>query len=85
MTTMYNNHFSEYEEPNTWEESLSRVIEKYNQITSRAEMCRFINNNVMPNSNPMDEAITRECVSVAKNLLDTMTYQYNNRIYSEEV
>lgn len=94
LATLHGNHFSDYEEPNTWEDNLSKVIEKYNTMTAKAEMCRFINNNKL-STTPVDDYVTRECISIGKQLIDTMITQYNesetidllndgHMIYSEE-
>lgn len=42
LVTLHDGHFDAYEEPNSWESELSKVISAYRAIESRVEMCRIV-------------------------------------------
>ena len=42
---LYDWHFSEYQEPSTWEESSSSLLELYRKSVAKIELCRLIDDN----------------------------------------
>lgn len=67
MAKIYDNHFSEYQEPNTWRSELAKVIDMYNTMNSRVEMCRIIRDNDL---NSVNSEVLNECASIGKGLVD---------------
>lgn len=42
---MYDWHFSEYQEPSTWNETISSLLDSYRKSVAKIEMCRLIEDN----------------------------------------
>ena len=70
LVTLHENHFDAYEEPDSWESELSKVISAYRAIQSRVEMCRIVNDNKI--GKQKDNTVSQDCLVVAKRLMDFM-------------
>lgn len=77
LTKLYDGHFDKYEEPSTWRTELARVMDMYNAMKSKLEMCRIVENNGL--RKPKDHSIINECISITKDLLYYPT-KVNNEI-----
>lgn len=64
---LYDGHFSEYDEPCSWEADVTKVMDAYNRMLSRVEMCRIVENSGL--SLHKDNAVLNECISVARGLV----------------
>ena len=72
LAVLHDGHFDEYEEPDTWESDLNKVIDAYRAIDSRVEMVRLLSDHEISTS--VDTNIVSECASVARDLLKTPLY-----------
>ena len=72
LAVLHDGHFDEYEEPDTWESDLNKVIDAYRAIDSRVEMVRLLSDHEISTS--IDTNIVSECASVARDLLKTPLY-----------
>ena len=78
FANLYHSHFSEYEEPSTWEDSIEKVMEAYNRMLSRIEMCRLVQDSGS-NINT-DNSVLQECISITKDILRRPLFELNNGI-----
>lgn len=70
---LYDKHFSEYEEPCTWQDAMASLMDKYKSTNNRVEMCRIINDNGLSNK-PMDVNAVAECAAMNASLFNTAKY-----------
>lgn len=70
---LYDKHFSEYEEPCTWQDAMASLMDKYKSTNNRVEMCRIINDNGLSNK-PMDVNTVAECAAMNASLFNTAKY-----------
>lgn len=68
LTSLHDWHFDEYQEPNSWEVELAKVMDAYKAINSKVEMCRIISNHGL-NKNEVNNNIVAECASIARDLV----------------
>ena len=74
LVTLHDKHFTKYTEPSTWESDLARVVDVYNSMVAKKEMCVIVgsirgeqkNNNVL-----------NDCIQVAKKLVDYSLFTYS--------
>ena len=66
LTTLYDGHFIQYEEPSTWETDLAKVMDVYRSMSSKVEMCRIIKDHKL--SSDKDVSVVHECAAIAKRL-----------------
>ena len=69
LTDLHDKHFNEYQEPNTWESDLAKVMDSYKAINSKIEVNRIIEDHDL--AEQKDNSILNECASVAHSLLQT--------------
>lgn len=69
LVKLYDGHFSEYEEPSTWESSLSKVIDAYNSMVSKVDMIRLIDSTNMSTKPSSSTEVINDCISINKRLL----------------
>lgn len=70
LTTLHGSHFEEYEEPNTWESEVYRLVDKYNASVSQIQMCRLVGDAKISRKNTAARsAIMNECLDINRNLL----------------
>lgn len=74
LSTLYDKHFTEYEEPSTWENDLARVIDLYNKMIAKKEMCIIVKSI---NDKQKDNTILNDCIQVAKKLIDYSLFTYS--------
>lgn len=74
LAKLYDKHFIEYNEPSTWENDLAKVIDKYNTMTAKKEMCTIINSI---NGKQKSNEILNECIQVARKLIDYSLFAYS--------
>ena len=41
LTKLYDKSFSDYEEPNTWEEQFSKLMDEYHKVSGKKQMLDF--------------------------------------------
>ena len=75
LVQLSDNHFNNYQEPCTWEQEIAKVIDIYNKMQSKVEMCKIITDLDLPRHKDRGEAIIRQCVDVNKDLL-----RYSSRV-----
>jgi len=74
LVSLYDNHFSEYTEPSTWESDLAKVIDTYNKMIAKKEMCRIVGSIKDEQKN---NEVLNECIQVAKKLVDYSLFTYS--------
>ena len=67
LANLYDGHFEQYEEPNSWESELAKVIDAYKAINSKLEINRLIGDHNL--AEQKDNGVLVECASVAHDLL----------------
>ena len=67
LANLYDGHFEQYEEPNSWESELAKVIDAYKAINSKLEINRLIGDHNL--AEQKDNGLLIECASVAHDLL----------------
>ena len=79
-TTLYDGHFTEYQEPDTWEYDWAKVLDIYNSINSKKEMVRLISDigKSKQNNNVHLEAVDK---TIAKLTNFAKIYNYTNEEY----
>lgn len=70
MANLYDNHFSIYQEPDTWRTELSKVIDAYNAMNSRVEMCRLVKDVDINCKKQNNNVVVNECIQINKKLLE---------------
>ena len=63
----HDGHFDQYEEPNSWELELSKVIDAYRSMCSKVEVCRIIRDHGFREQK--DNSVSNECISIGKSLI----------------
>ena len=74
LTSLYDKHFIEYEEPSTWESDLAKVIDMYRNMIAKKEMCTIIGDI---KGEQQDNTVVSQCIEIAKNLIDFQLYAYS--------
>lgn len=67
LANLYNNHFTEYQEPSTWRTDLAKVVDMYKSMIAKKEMCTIVSDIT---GEQKDNSVLNECIGVAKNLID---------------
>lgn len=71
LAKLHDGHFDEYEEPSTWREELSKVMDKYNKMQSKKDMIRLISDhNLSTKNNNQNLDVIDECISINKSLIN---------------
>ena len=78
LATLYDKHFIEYEEPSTWENDLAKVIDIYNSMVAKKEMCVIIGDIRGEQKNNI---VLNDCLQVAKKLIDYSLFTYSQEEY----
>ena len=63
-----NNHFSRYEEPNTWESELAKVLDAYNSMKSKVETCTILEDHDLV-TKKTDNSVLKDCIKVTEKLI----------------
>lgn len=74
LATLYDKHFIEYEEPSTWENDLAKVVDMYNKMVAKKEMCVIIGSIKGEQKN---NVILEDCLQVAHKLIDYSLFTYS--------
>lgn len=74
LATLYDKHFTEYTEPSTWENDLAKVVDVYNKMIAKKEMCVIVGSIRGEQKN---NAILDDCLQVAKKLIDYSLFTYS--------
>ena len=74
LATLYDGHFSEYTEPSSWELDLARVVDKYNTLVGKKEICTIVGDITGKQKN--NEHLN-ESIEVAKKLVDYSLFTYS--------
>jgi hypothetical protein len=74
LTSLYDNHFTKYEEPSTWESDLAKVIDTYNAMVGKKEMCKIVNSITGEQKN---NVVNDDDIRVAKKLIDFSLFAYS--------
>lgn len=78
LANLYDNHFTQYNEPSTWENDLAKVIDLYKSMIAKKEMCVIIDDIKGIKSAESNNAIREECIPVMKKLIDFQLDAYAN-------
>lgn len=78
LVKLYDGHFTEYEEPSTWESELAKVIDIYRMMNSKKEMCSIIETVT---GKQQDIIRLDDCIAIAKKLVDYSLFAYSNQEY----
>lgn len=79
LTSLYDGHFTEYEEPCSWENDLAKVVDMYNAMVAKKEMCTIIGSIKEEQIN--NNGISEDCIQVAKTLVGFALNAYNHVEY----
>lgn len=74
LATLYDKHFTEYTEPSTWETDLAKVIDIYNKMVAKKEMCIIIGSI---NDKQSNNIILNDCIQITKKLIDYSLFTYS--------
>lgn len=70
LSQLYDGHFDDYEEPSTWKNDMAKMMDMYNCMNSKRDMCRLINDsNLDINNKYSDTTILDECIALNMNLM----------------
>ena len=72
LTTLYDSHFSEYQEPSEWRDKVNSVIDQYRATKSRKSMYKLVN---QIKDQPIDDNtnnISDEAISIAYDLVNAI-------------
>ena len=78
LAKLYDGHFTEYEEPSTWEKDLAKVIDLYNQMVAKKEMCTIVGSI---RGIEKEDRMLSDCAQIAKKLIDHSLYTYSQEEY----
>lgn len=67
LTSLYDGHFIEYQEPSTWQEQVNMVIDGYRAMTSKKSMYHLINN--INDEKPKNDEMLNAALETARDLL----------------
>lgn len=79
LTSLYDGHFIEYEEPCSWESDLARVVDMYNTMIAKKEMCTIIGS--IKGEQVCNDNISEDCMMVAKKLVGIALNAYSHTEY----
>lgn len=79
LTSLYDGHFTEYEEPCSWESDLAKVVDMYNAMMAKKEMCTIIGSIKGEQIN--NNSISEDCMQVAKKLVGFALNAYSHTEY----
>lgn len=74
LATLYDKHFTEYKEPSTWENDLAKVVDTYNRMIAKKEMCTIIGDI---RGEQRNNEVLVDCIQVAKKLVDFSLFTYS--------
>lgn len=70
---LYDKHFSEYEEPCTWMDSMNGLMDRYKATNNKVEMCRIIEDNKL-SKKPTNIQAVAQCAAMNASLIDIAKY-----------
>lgn len=71
LAQLHDGHFDKYEEPSTWRNDLSKVIDKYRSMQSKKDMVRLISDHKLTkNIINNNSTVIDECISINKSLVN---------------
>jgi len=71
LVQLHDGHFTEYEEPSSWESELAKVIDIYRKMNAKKEMCSIVTSITGKQSN---NDRLNDCIKIAKTLIDYELY-----------
>ena len=77
---LHDNHFSEYEEPNTWETELAKVLDAYSSMKSKVEMCTILEDHNLA-TKKANTSVLKDCIKVAEKLITSPIRVINSTQY----
>jgi hypothetical protein len=77
---LHDGHFDRYKEPSSWRDDITKLIDTYKAIDSRLVMCKIIDDHNLSTTRKTNDVL-RECVSLAKSLLDMPKYVVETEEY----
>lgn len=75
LVKLYDNHFTDYNEISTWESDLAKVIDTYNSMVAKKEMCSIIGDVI---GKQISNDIQNECFKAASNLIGFIVQSYSS-------
>lgn len=75
LATLYDKHFTEYNEPSTWSNDLAKVIDVYNKMVAKKEMCVIVGSI---RGEQKDNTMLNDCLQVARKLIDYSLFAYSH-------
>lgn len=78
LVTLYDKHFTDYEEPSTWESDLAKVIDMYRSMVAKKEMCSIVGSI---RGEQRNNSVNEDCLQVAKKLIDFQLFAYSQFEY----
>ena len=80
LAQLYNGHFTQYQEPSSWRDDVSKVFDIYRAADSRKNMYRLLDdNNLSKQKNNTDSL--NEALSTAKNMAEMVNFVIQNEEY----
>jgi len=74
LAELYDGHFTEYEEPSTWNENMVKVLDIYRAAKSKQEMIRLLDDTEVSKHKSNIKEILEQEVVAARNLLSVELY-----------
>ena len=74
LATLHDKHFTKYDEPSSWENDLAKVVDAYNKMIAKKEMCNIVESITGEQKN---NEILNDCIQVARKLIDYSLIAYS--------
>ena len=84
LAKLYDNHFSEYQEPSTWKERVDLILEQYRTMRSKQSMYRLIGDTTGKQDSNENEIVQNECAEATRNLLNSSLFLMQNGIEQDD-
>ena len=84
LSTVHDSYFMDFEEPNTWESDVFKIMDQYRSMQSKVSLVRLINDtNLKPQTEQdIDKSrIINQCISINKSLAEPSIRAINSTEY----
>ena len=77
MIKLHDNYFTDYKEPDYWEEEFKRTLDEYKQMTSRKEVIKF-KQELGLKVDSEELTIIEKNIEISKGLIDVIKFNYED-------